>query len=81
MVTVRPAELLELELLALDDEDGEDGEDGEDEDDEGPLVVPAGSFPVPPQAVRKRASASPAAYDRGTRNVIVVTKPSLNSAF
>jgi hypothetical protein len=78
MVTVRPAELLELELLALD---AEDGEDGDDEDDEGPRVVPAGSFPVPPQAVRERASASPAAYDSSTRNVIVVTKPSLNSAF
>jgi hypothetical protein len=79
---VRPAAL--LELLDEDDEDDVDDEEVDDEleedDDEVVLVDPPGSSPDPPQAVRESARASPAAYEIGTRSVIFVTNPSVDSA-
>ncbi len=77
MAMVRPvAPVVLLELLEGDELFEADVDDGD-----GLLVVPAGSSPVPPQAVRDTARASPAAYARAAGNVIFVTKPSLDSAF
>jgi len=74
MAMVRPA----VEVLEVPDAP----EVLDEELDGDPVVVPtAGSSPDPPQAVRDTARASPAAYERGTRRVIFVTNPSLNSAF
>ena len=76
---VRPVELLDEEDDADDVEDDNEGE--EDELEEVLVVVlPPGSSPDPPHAVRASARASPAAYEIGTRSVIFVTNPSLNSA-
>jgi len=78
MVTtmVRPAELL--------DEDEDEGEDEDEVDELGDealvVVLPPVSSPDPPQPVRDSARASPAAYEIGTRSVIFVTNPSLDSA-
>jgi hypothetical protein len=69
---VRPAGLL--------DEDDDDDEEEDELDEVLVVVVPPGSSPEPPQAVRASARASPAAYEIGTRSVIFVTNPSLNSA-
>jgi hypothetical protein len=77
MSMVRPAGLaLLLELVGLTEV--------EEVDEvllEPVVVLDPGSSPEPPQAVRARARASPAAYVIGTRGVIFVTKPSLNSGF
>jgi hypothetical protein len=73
---LRPVGLLD-EL----DEEGDDEDDVDELDDEALVVVlPPVSSPDPPQAVRDSARASPAAHEIGTRSVIFVTNPSLNSA-
>jgi hypothetical protein len=45
------------------------------------LDVPDPAASPPEQAARDAARASPAAYEKGTRSVIFVTNPSLDSAF
>lgn len=71
---VRPAGL-------LDDEEDDDADDDElEEVDDEVVVVPLGSAPDSPQAVRDTARASPAAYEIGTRSVIFITNASLSNA-
>jgi hypothetical protein len=73
---VRPAGLLD----ELDEEEDDEVEVDELDDEALVVVLPPGSSPDPPHAVRASAMASPAAYEMGTRSVIFVTNPSLNSA-
>lgn len=68
-------------LVELDDDEDEDDE-GDDEDvEELDVVDPETAESSPPQAVRPRASTSPAAYGVVVRSVIFVTNRSLDSGF